>query len=74
MNEREHQIFEKYRHQGFAYLRRGWPDFAFYRKGRNGLEVRFVEVKKPRQKGTHHQQRMLALLEYLGLNVEIERV
>lgn len=74
MNRRERLIAERYESQGYEVIRKGWPDFLFYKSG----EAKFVEVKRPclsQKRGlSQHQRRTLEILRELGLSVSVEYV
>jgi len=47
-NETEAEIQNYYHNLGYQSIRRGWPDFVFWKKGKdNKKEYLFIEVKKP---------------------------
>jgi hypothetical protein len=48
INKEEAKIQEYYHSLGYQSIRRGWPDFCFWKKGESGKnEYIFVEVKPP---------------------------
>jgi hypothetical protein len=53
-NRREREVLERFESQGFKALKKGWPDFLFYKDG----EIVMVEVKETtttyREDGTLH--------------------
>ena len=78
-NKREIAIYQKYKNLGYECLKKGWPDFCFFKD--NGIfEVVFVEVKRVQRKETlksgfsKHQKRMIEILKKLNLKVIVERV
>jgi len=52
-NNETERIVQRYFHSlGYMSIRRGWPDFCFYRGPRGKRKYIFVEVKKPIMRGT----------------------
>ena|SRR3989338_3732627 len=51
-NETERAVQRYFHSLGYISIRRGWPDFCFYRGPRSKREYIFVEVKKPIISGT----------------------
>lgn len=51
-NETERMVQHYFHSLGYTSIRRGWPDFCFYRGPRGKREYVFVEVKKPIIPGT----------------------
>jgi hypothetical protein len=72
-NRREREVLERFESQGFKALKKGWPDFLFYKDG----EIVMVEVKKKQRRRTEkmglstHQQEMRRILsQYFTYHVE----
>lgn len=66
-NRRERSVYNKYTALGFKALKKGWPDFLFYKDGK----IVFVEVKRrqiaPTEKMglSKHQREMKEAMELL---------
>jgi Holliday junction resolvase-like predicted endonuclease len=45
-NRREQLVMEKYISQGYEFLKKGWPDFLFYK----GDKIILVEVKRKQKR------------------------
>jgi hypothetical protein len=72
MVKSEMLVDERYRAEGWAPLRDGWPDRAYVRLNAGKLEVRLVEIKGPDGTLSAEQQLMYEVLRSQGLSVQIE--
>lgn len=72
MNPSEKAVDDKYKAEGWYSFSNGWPDRAYARIMDGELEVRFVEIKSPRDNLTTDQELMHAIFRSQGLRVEIE--
>ena len=72
INQSEKAIDHKYKADGWYSFSNGWPDRAYARIKDGKLEVRFVEIKGPRDSLSTDQELMHAVLLSQGLRVEIE--
>jgi len=83
-NETERNVQEYFLSLGYISIRRGWPDFCFYRGPRGKREYIFIEVKKPIMPGkpfskkkskcspiTPAQRRMKNIFKDLGLDYRV---
>ena len=76
MRNTEAEIETKYRTKGYETLRRGWPDFVFIKRNKDGklTEALFREVKYKEDGLRKDQLKMFNLLKDLELNIEVEWV
>jgi VRR-NUC domain len=72
MVKAEMAVDDRYRAEGWRCLRSGWPDRAYVRLNQGKLEVRFVEIKGPKDTISTEQQLMHEVLRSQGLSVQIE--
>lgn len=64
----EMEVVEYFIKQGYDFLRRGWPDYGFFKEG----SLVLVEVKKSKNnKPNRFQTRMIKLLSDAGLDVRV---
>lgn len=64
----EMAVVEHFMKRGYDFLRRGWPDYAFFK----GKELILVEVKQSKRfKPNRFQARMIKLLTDAGLDVRV---
>ena len=72
MNKTESVVKGVYEKNGFAVLTAGWPDMLAIRKNENGAyDVRFVEVKSPKDQIRPNQAEMHAALREAGIFVTV---
>lgn len=72
MVKSEMAVDERYRAEGWAPLKNGWPDRAYVRLNDRNLEVKFVEIKGPDDTLSTDQQLMHEVLRSQGLSIQIE--
>lgn len=71
MNEREQRIADEYENEGWSYIKKGAPDFLFYKKKDGKItDYKFVEVKSPLARVSKEQKIWGDVL--LSANVEYE--
>jgi len=71
--EKEFQM--KYEKKGYKCIRKGYPDFIFYKEDKKGniLEVRFIEHKKNNDCLSNEQKIFKRIAEFLNLNYNLFR-
>jgi len=74
MRESERKVKKKYEGEGWKCLRKGYPDFLFFRYENGRPKVRFVEVKSDGHELTEEQRKFKELVEEMGHSYEIESV
>jgi len=75
MNMNELKIAEKYKKQGYKYIRGGAPDFVFFKVKNNEIDmdsIKFVEVKYGKDRLSLEQQIYKEILILLGCTYELE--
>ena len=72
-NETEAKVQKYFHSLGFQSIKRGWPDFCFYKKKRGQkTEYVFVEVKRKEEKNIKNYQRKIKnIFKDLGLDYKI---
>lgn len=82
-NETEKSVQKYFHSLGYTSIKRGWPDFCFYKRNTGKIEYIFIEVKKPVIPGTPFarkrrnssitpaQRRMKNIFEDLGLDYRV---
>jgi hypothetical protein len=72
-NQTEAQVQNYYHSLGYQSLKRGWPDFCFYKNRRKGKgEYIFVEVKRKNQNSIKVCQRNIKnIFTELGLTYKV---
>lgn len=68
MNDAEQKIFRKYQALGYDIIHVGVPDFLLLRNG----EIKFIEVKSPKDHLSREQEQCIEVLEEHGFKVLIE--
>lgn len=75
MNKNELEILNKYKKQGYTYLRGGAPDFVFLKTNNGKIkDFIFVEVKYGNDRLSYEQRVYKKILEKLNAKYKLEHI